>query len=164
MYIRDRRKRGKKLAEWMNKFIKIGLLVTFLALVIWWLLHMFGDMQDMITTLQDQANQQNLQINELQSNLQATVQENSQLKIKINGLEQYVVEQNEVIQDLKGQLNQPSKEFNTVQPQLGEDQTSESKPGPGEIISPAILVPVIIGAFEIGRRLISPGSMIFGGM
>lgn len=152
-------------SKWIRRFIKYGLAIAFIALLIWLLLHMFDEFQSTIVGLQEQINQQNTQITDLKAQLQTSLDTNTQLQVKINGLQEYIVDQNNVIHDLKDhvQLNQPQ-----VQPeeQVNPKLNQESKmPSVGDIVrNPSIMVPpLIIGGMEVGRRLLSPIRMLNGG-
>lgn len=119
-YIRDQKKRKKCMRKWIRKFIKWGLIIAFVAFLIWWLLHMLGDLQGSIIGLEDQINKQNIELNNIHDQLQETLQENHQLKVKINGISEYIVDQDNVIHDLQGQLNQPNGEYTAPEPKLGD--------------------------------------------
>jgi regulator of replication initiation timing len=166
-YIKNRNKRKKKLRRWLKRYFKRGLIVTFIALILWLLFHMFGDMQSTIVGLQDQVNQQNINIGQLQGQLQTSLETNTQLKVKINGLTEYIVDQNNVIHDLKEQINQPVKEFNPAQPKLGGGVQIEPENTPIKDtlkeVGPGMLLVPIIGALELGRRIIIPGGGLMGG-
>jgi len=102
-YVRGQKKRKKHMRKWVRKFIKWGLVIAFVAFLVWWLLHMIGDLQGTIIGLEDQINKQNIELNHMQKQLQEVIQENHQLKVKINGISEYIVDQNNVIQDVPSQ-------------------------------------------------------------
>lgn len=155
-YEKDRKKRNKKLKRQIKKYIRLGLSILIVFLLLWWLLHFVGDMQSTIIGLQETVNQQGSEIANLKGQLSASVAENENLKVKINGLTQYIV-------DLKEQsISQytPSVDLGESE-EIEKDNTIVGK----EKVAVIGGVPVLVGLYAIMKRIVSPGvSNFMGGM
>lgn len=152
-------------SKWVRRFITYGLVIAVVALLIWLLLHMFNEFQSTIVGLREQINQQNTQITNLQTQLQTSLNTNTQLQIKINGLQEYIVDQNNVIHDIKEkvQLNNPQVKHEE-EVELKVKPSSQTPSLKGIVTNPSITIPpLIIGGLELGRRILSPVRMLNGG-
>jgi len=161
---RKNKEKGKELSKWVARFIRYGLIIAIVALIIWLLLQI-GEMHSTIIGLQEQITNQNIQIQDLQGDLKTALNTNTQLQVKINGLHEYIVDQNNVIHHLKEQvqLNQPQVEpHEQVEPKVNQ---THQMPSLSDVVkNPSIMVPpLIIGGMEVGRRLLSPIRMLNGG-